>query len=170
MMNVDDLGNRGMKISELTGSDTYFEDFSVGQTMRHARGKTVTELENVLLTNLVMNTADAHFNEHAMKDSVFKQRISYGGVNLSLVFGIATQDTAENALAELGIDKIRFVSPVFHGDTLYAVTAVLEVTESDREDAGVVRFEHVGVNQDGTVVVSGERLVLLKRRSHWAHR
>jgi acyl dehydratase len=159
-----------MKINGMTGSDTYFEDFSVGQTMRHARGKTVTELENVLLTNLVMNTADAHFNEHAMKQSTFKQRISYGGVNLSLVFGIATQDTAENALAELGIDKIRFVSPVFHGDTLYAVTAVLETKDADRPDAGVVRFEHVGVNQDGTIVVSGERLVLLKRRSHWGQR
>jgi len=159
-----------MKIFGLTGGDTYFEDFAVGQTMRHARGKTVTELENVLLTNLVMNTADAHFNEHAMKASAFGQRISYGGVNLSLVFGIATQDTAENALAELGIDKMRFVSPVFHGDTLYAVTAVLEVRDADRPDAGVVRFEHVGVNQDGTVVVSGERLVLIKRRSHWVQR
>src|SRR2546428_809031 len=129
-----------MQIAKLTGSDTYFEDFVVGRTMRHARGKTVTELENVLLTNLVMNTADAHFNEHVMESSPFKQRISYGGVNLSLVFGIATQDTAENALAELGIDKIRFTSPVFHGDTVYAVTEVLEVKDADRPDAGIVRF------------------------------
>lgn len=159
-----------MQIANLTGNDTYFEDFAVGQTMRHARGKTVTELENVLITNMVMNTADAHFNEHAMQASPFERRISYGGVNLALVFGIATQDTAENALAELGIDKIRFTAPVFHGDTLYALSEVLQVDDADRPDAGIVRFRHVGVNQGGTIVVSGERLVLIKRRSHWGER
>lgn len=159
-----------MQIAKLTGRDSYFEDFAVGQTMRHARGKTVTELENVLITNLVMNTAHAHFNEHVMQSSAFQQRISYGGVNLALVFGLASQDTAENALAEVGIDKIRFTSPVFHGDTVYAVTEVLEVKDAERPDAGLVRFLHVGVNQKDTVVVTGERLVLIKRRSHWGER
>ncbi len=159
-----------MNISSLTGHDSYFEDFSVGQTMRHARGKTITELENVLITNLVMNTADAHFNEHRMEDTPFRHRLSYGGVNLSMVFGIATQDTAENALAELGVDKIRFVAPVHHGDTLYAVTEVLEVNDAKREDAGIVRFRHTGFNQRDQVVVQGERLVMIKRRSHWGQR
>ncbi|MGH8786193.1 MAG: MaoC family dehydratase [Cupriavidus necator] len=159
-----------MKISEITGNDSYFEDFVVGQVIRHARGKTVTELENVLITNLVMNSADGHFNEHRMQNSSFKSCLSYGGVNLSLVFGLATQDTAENALSELGIDKIRFVAPVFHGDTVYAVTEVLEVSEADRPDAGVVRFVHTGINQHDKVVVQGERRVLIKRRSHWGGR
>ena len=159
-----------MNISRLTGHDSYFEDFSVGQTMRHARGKTITELENVLITNLVMNTADAHFNEHRMESTPFRRRLSYGGVNLSVVFGIATQDTTENALAELGIDKIRFVAPVHHGDTLYAVTEVLEISDAQRADAGIVRFRHTGINQDEKIVVQGERRVLIKRRSHWGNR
>jgi itaconyl-CoA hydratase len=47
--------------------NNYFEDFEVGQVIAHARGKTVTEMDNVLLTNLVMNTADGHFNEHRMQ-------------------------------------------------------------------------------------------------------
>lgn len=159
-----------MKIAKLTGAGSYFEDFTVGQTMRHARGKTVTELENVLITNLVMNTAHAHFNEDYMAGSSFRKRLSYGGVNLSLVFGLATQDTAENALAELGIDQIRFQSPVFHGDTLYATTEVLDVRDAEREDAGIVRFRHLGTNQNGKVVVQGDRTVLIKRRSHWGNR
>src|SRR5690606_26912816 len=118
-------GRRIMKVSQLTGRDNYFEDFEAGQVFRHARGKTVEALENVLITNLVMNTAQAHFNEHVMQFSPLKQRISYGGVTFSLVMGLASQDTCENALAELGLDNIRLLTPVVHGDTLYAYSEVL---------------------------------------------
>lgn len=162
-----------MQISKLTGNDTYFEDFEVGQTMRHMRGKTVSEVENVLITNMVMNTAQGHFNEHFMQTvgaTLFPKIISYGGVNLSIVFGLATQDTSENALAELGMDNIKFTTPVGHGDTIYAITKVLDVCDSDREDAGIVRFLHVGMNERNVVVAEGERTVLIKRRSHWGER
>jgi itaconyl-CoA hydratase len=118
----------------------------------------------------VMNTAQAHFNEHAMKNNRFGRRLTFGGVTLALVVGLSAQDTAENALAELSLDKIRFSHPVFHGDTLYAFTEVLSVGPSDREDAGIVQFRHWGVNQDEKIVFEGERRVLVKRRSHWADR
>jgi acyl dehydratase len=159
-----------MKIAALTGSDNYFEDFVPGTVMRHARGKTVEALENVLITNLVMNTAQGHFNEEAMKGTRFGRRITFGGVTASLIIGLASQDTAENALAELGLDKIRFSAPVFHGDTLYSFTEVLAAAPADRADAGVVAFRHWGVNQDDKLVFEGERRVLVKRRSHWAER
>lgn len=55
-----------MNIAALTSADGYFEDFEVGALIRHARGKTVTEMDNVLITNMVMNTAHGHFNEDAM--------------------------------------------------------------------------------------------------------
>lgn len=158
------------KLSALTGKDNYFEDFEVGAVYAHARGKTVGETENVLITNLVMNSADAHFNEHKMKATPFGRRISYGGVNLSIVVGLAAQDTAEQAVQELGMDAIRFTAPVFHGDTLYAFTEVLEVKPAERDDVGEVRFKHWGTNQYGHVVCEGERRVLLKRRSQWAER
>jgi itaconyl-CoA hydratase len=159
-----------MKISALTATDNYFEDFVPGTVMRHARGKTVEAIENVMITNLVMNTAQAHFNEHAMKQNRFGQRLTFGGVTAALIIGLASQDTAENALAELSLDKIRFTNPVFHGDTLYAFTEVLAVTPADREDAGIVHFRHWGVKENDTVVFEGERRVLIKRRSHWAQR
>ena len=147
----------------MTGN--YFEDFAPGQRMRHARGTTVGEVENQLVTKLVLNTADAHFNEHRMQGTPFGGRLVFGLVTGSIVIGLATQDTAENALAELALDKLRFRAPVFHGDTLYAYTEVLSVEATDRNDAGIVRFKHWGVKQDGTIVFEGERTVLVKRRT-----
>lgn len=159
-----------MKVSSLTGRTNYFEDFTVGEVIRHARGKTIEGLENVLITNLVMNTAQSHFNEHAMRLSPTQGRISFGGVNFSVVMGLAMQDTGENALAELGMDNIRLTHPVVHGDTLYAYSEVLSVEPGEREDAGVVTFRHYGVNQDDRLVFQGDRRMLIKRRSHWGER
>lgn len=157
-----------MKISSLTSKNNYFEDFEVGQVIKHARGKTMEPLENVLFTNLTMNTAQGHFNEDLMKLTPFGQRLSYGGANFSIVMGLASEDCCENALAELGMDNIKLTNPVFHGDTLYAYTEVLEIKDADRDDAGEIRFKHYGFNQDDKQIFEGERRVLLKRRSHWA--
>jgi acyl dehydratase len=156
--------------SSLTGTDNYFEDFVVGTAYEHARGKTVTEMDNVLITNLVMNTAEGHFNEDRMARGPLKHRIVFGGITAAMVIGLAMQDTGENALAELSMDKVRFRTPVFHGDTLYAYSEVVETRESERSDAGEVLFRHLGLNQDGKTVFEGERRVLIKRRSHWGAR
>ncbi len=144
------------------------EDFVPGQRMRHARGTTVGEVEGQLLTKLVLNTAQAHFNEQAMAGSPLGEgRLVFGLVTGSIVIGLATQDTAEHALAEVGLDGLRFTAPVHHGDTLYAFSEVLAVEGAERDDAGLVRFRHWGANQEGTIVFEGERTVLVKRRSHW---
>jgi acyl dehydratase len=154
--------NENLRI--LTGSDNYFEDFVVGAVYEHARGKTVGEIDNVMVTNLVMNTAQGHFNEHLMVASPLKHRIVFGGVTAALVIGLAMQDTGENAVRELGLDKLRLKVPVFHGDTLYAFTEVLSKSDADA-DAGEVRFRHWGVNQNGAVVCEVERRALVKRRA-----
>jgi itaconyl-CoA hydratase len=155
-------------LATLTGSDNYFEDFRVGDAFRHARGKTITPLENVMITNMVMNTAQGHFNEHMMLATPLKGVLSYGGVNFSMVLGLATQDCCENALEELGLDNIKLTGPVTHGDTLYAYSEVLEVSGDNRPDAGIVRFRHHGYNQRDELVVVLDRIALIKRRSHWA--
>jgi len=157
----------------LTGTHNYFEDFEPGQRFRHARGKTMCEQDNVGITLMVLNTAEAHFNEDIMQRSGmggrgWTSRLQFGGVTISMVIGLAMQDTGENALAELSLDKIRLKAPVFHGDTLYAFTEVLAKDDGERADAGIVTFKHWGVNQKDQVVFEGERKVLLKRRSHFA--
>lgn len=153
----------------LTGNDNYFEDFEVGQAIRHARGKTMCEQDNVGITLMVLNTAEGHFNEDVMQKNAmgrdgWNRRLQFGGVTISMVIGLTMQDTGENALAELSLDGIRLKAPVFHGDTLYAYSEVLARDESDRDDAGIVTFKHFGVNQRGQVVFEGERRVLIKRR------
>jgi acyl dehydratase len=156
----------------LTGSGNYFEDFAPGQRMRHARGATVGELENSYISKQVMNTAQAHWNEEHLKGSPLGSgRVVFGLVTASIVIGLTSQDTAENALAEVGLDKLRFLSPVHHGDTLYAYTEVLSTEDApSHADAGLVRFHHWGLSQDGHVVFEGERTVLVKRRSKWSGR
>lgn len=145
----------------------YFEDFTLGEILKHARGKTLTEMDQVLITNLVMNTAAAHFDENLAKDTMFEQRVAFGGVTISMVLGLAAQDTAENALAELSLDNIRLKTPVFHGDTLYAYSKVVSKSAAERDDAGIVEFHHWGVNDKARIVFEGDRRVLVKRRSHW---
>jgi acyl dehydratase len=160
----------------LTGERNYFEDFQAGQVFRHARGKTMCEQDNVGITLQVLNTAEGHFNEDVMQRNAlalgdgrggWNSRLQFGGVTIAMVIGLAMQDTGENALRELKLDKIRLKAPVFHGDTLYAYTEVLETAEADREDAGIVTFRHWGTNQDDKVVFEGERTVMLKRKSHY---
>jgi len=159
------------RLRPLTGEGTWFEDFTPGRRWRHARGATVGEVENQALSKLVMNSAQAHWNEDAMKATPFGQRLVFGFITASMVIGLATQDTAEHALAEIALTGVRFPAPVFHGDTLYAYTEVLDAADTpDHADAGLVRFRHWGTNQEGTVVVEAVRTVLVKRRSAWEAR
>ena len=144
----------------------YFEDFVVGDVYRHARGKTVSELDNVLITNMVLNTAEPHFNEHMAKaDPMFGQRTVYGGITIAMVIGLAAQDTAQQAIRELGMDKIQLFAKVFHGDTLYATSEVMAVQADTKHGGGMVTFFHRGYNQDDVLVFSGERRVLIASRT-----
>jgi itaconyl-CoA hydratase len=153
-----------MTTTHLTSPDNYFEDFTPGLRMRHARGKTIGENETVILAHLTMNTAQGHFNSHDMAASKFGRRIAYGGVTASIVVGLTSEDTSENALADLALDKLRLKTPVVEGDTLYSATEVLACGPSDRADAGVVTFKHYGFNQRDELVCEVERTVLVRRR------
>jgi itaconyl-CoA hydratase len=159
-----------VEAAALTGKNNYFEDFTVGDVYEHARGKTVEGLENVLITNFVLNTAQAHFNEHLAESLPQGHRITFGGVTASIVIGLAMEDTGENAVEEVGLDKVRFRVPVLHGDTLYAFTEVVAKEEMPGDsrghrDVGLIHFRHWGVNQRGETVFEGERKTLMKKRS-----
>ncbi len=158
----------------LTRADNYFEDFTVGTTYDHTRGRTVMEQENTLFTHLTMNTASTHFNRDLMRtymDGRFRDRLVNGGITLSLVIGLTSQDISENAVADVGLTNVRMHSPVFPGDTLYARSDILEVRAAPgREDLGLVRYAFRGYNDAGEPVTEGERTILVKRRSHWAQR
>jgi itaconyl-CoA hydratase len=150
------------------GAVGWFEDFTPGQRMRHARAATVGEFEGSMPAKQVMNTAQAHFNDHFLADSSLDlgdDRIVFGLSTASLVYGLASQDTAEHAVAELGWSRLRFLAPVHHGDTIEAFTEVVSAEPgATAESPGIVGFRHWGRRQDGVVVFEGERTTLMRRR------
>lgn len=153
-------------IEGTTGKSNYFEDFNPGDVIVHHRGRTITEMDNVLFTLLTMNTASIHFNEDMMKKGkgIFPERVVYGGIVSSVVIGLTSEDISENAIADIGYYNAMHKNPVFHGDTLYAESHVLEKRDSDRPDAGIVKFKIIGRNQKNEVVVEIEREVLIRKR------
>lgn len=160
-----------MNQAELTGKNNYFEDFEVGTVIKHFRGKTVTENEAVTICHMVMNTAQGHFSDHYMLKfhemglTPIKESLVYGGVTISIVIGLAYQDTGEQVIKELGMDQLKLLGPVLHKDTLYAYTEVL--SKSDTQDnAGEITFKHYGVNHKNDVVFTGERTALIRKRGH----
>lgn len=160
------MPDQGHDQDALLGSHGWFEDFHPGQQMRHSRAATVGEIEGSGPAKQVMNTAQAHFNDHYLKGSPLgDERLVFGLATASLVYGLASQDTAEHASAELGWSRLRFRAPVHHGDTIEAFTEVVSVDPgSDDSTSGTVVFRHWGRKQDGVVVFEGERSSLIRRR------
>lgn len=144
----------------------YYEELEVGQVIKHKLGRTVTEADNVLFNSLTMNNQPLHMNADFASKTEFGQRIVNGIFTLGLVVGITVGELTEGTIvANLGYDNVKHPHPVFHGDTIYVETEVLEKRESKSNPSrGIVRLKHLGKNQDGTVVVEVERAVMFLKR------
>jgi acyl dehydratase len=144
----------------------YFEDLEVGDRIRHARSRTVTEADNVLFCSLTQNTQPLHLDEEFAARSPFGRRIVNGIYTLGLAVGLSVPDLSEGTIvANLSYDKVSHPKPVFHGDTLTVETEVLEKRPSkSKPDRGIVRLRQKGTNQKGEVVIDLERTVLFLRR------
>ena len=147
----------------------YFDDLEVGMSINHSLGRTITEMDNVLFNALTMNTQPLHLNEDFANKTQFGQRIVNGILTLGIVIGITVNElTAGTIVANLGYEKVEHPRPVFHGDTIYVETQVLEKRASrSKPDRGIVKLKHLGKNQQEDVICDVERTVLfLKRPSH----
>ncbi len=144
----------------------YYEDLEVGARFKHGLGRTVTEMDNVLFSALTMNTQPLHVNEDFASKTQFGQRLVNGVFTMGLVVGLAVSDLTEGTIvANLGYDKVVHPHPVFHGDTIYAETEVLDKRESkSNPERGIVRLKQIGRNQNGVVVVELERTVMFLKR------
>ena len=144
----------------------YFEEFSEGQVFEHALTRTVTEMDNVLFTTLTMNPQPLHLDAEFAKSTEFGRPLVNSIFTLGLVIGISVGDTTlGTTVANLGMTDVRFPKPVFHGDTIRARTTVISKrTSRSRRDAGIVEFEHVGLNQTGDIVAICRRAALMKTR------
>ena len=147
-------------------SGKYFEDLEVGQRFQHPRGRTITEMDNVLFSSLTMNTQPLHVDEEFAQSTTFGQRIVNGIFTLGLVVGLSVPDLTEGTIvANLGYDKIVHPHPVFHGDTIRVETEVLEKRDSaSKPDRGIVRLRQIGRKQTGEIVVELERTVMFLKR------
>ena len=144
----------------------YFEDFSVGQRFDHALRRTVTEADNVFFSAMTHNPAPLHLDEEYMRGTEFGGRLVNSLFTLGLMIGISVHETTQGTtVANLGMDEVRFPKPVFHGDTLRARTVVIGKRMSkSRGDAGIVEFEHEGLNQAGETVAICRRAALMKAK------
>jgi len=143
-----------------------YEDFKVGDVYQHPLGRTVTQTDNIWFTLLTVNTNPIHFDAHYASQTIFKKPLVDSTFTLALVTGLSVSDISMNAI-NLGWDVVRLPAPVFEGDTIYAQSEVLSMRESkSRLDRGIVVVKTIGFNQDGTVVISFERTIMVYKRGH----
>ena len=143
-----------------------YEDFEVGTVIRHQVGRTVTATDNSWFTLLTNNSNPIHFDRHYAAQTEFGQPLVNSTFTLALVVGLSVADISQNAV-NLGWQDIRLPAPVFEGDTIYAQTKVLSARESaSRPTMGIVEIETTGYKQDGTVVITFRRSILVYKRGH----
>ncbi|MGE3194310.1 MAG: MaoC family dehydratase [Microbacteriaceae bacterium] len=142
----------------------YYEEFDLDAKYLHRPGRTVTEADNVLFTTLTMNTQALHLDAAWAETQEFGQRLVNSMFTLSTVIGMSVaQLTQGTIVANLGFSEVAFPHPVYHGDTLYAETTVVEKRLSaSRPGQGIVTLSHLGRNQHGATVVRAIRTTLVK--------
>ena len=143
----------------------YYEDFVVGDVYEHQPGRTVTQNDNIWFTLLTMNTHPLHFDDEYAKNTEFGRTLVASPLTIAIVVGMSVSDVSQKAIANLGWTDIKLTHPVYPGDTLYAESEVINKRESkSRPNAGLVSVHTIGKNQDGTVVCTFDRTMLIPKR------
>jgi acyl dehydratase len=143
-----------------------YEDFTVGLVMRHPLGRTVTAMDNIWSSLTTVNTNPIHFDAHYSSQTEFGRPLMNSCFTLALVTGLSVADVSRTAF-NLGWDEVRMPAPLFEGDTVYAQSTVLSTRESKtRPNMGIVELATTGFKQDGTVVMTFRRTILVYKRGH----
>ena len=151
-------------ISPKAVGGNFFEDFSIGQVLRHATPRTVTDGDVALCIGL-------YGSRFAVQSSAaFAKSLGYASAPIDdllvfhIVFGKSVPDISLNAIANLGYAECRFLRPVYSGDTLSAQSEVIGVRANSNGESGVVYVRTTGSNQRGETVLSYVRWVMVRRR------
>ena len=150
-------------MSEIVQRGLYYEEFEVGAIYAHRPGRTATEADNVLFSSLTMNTQPLHLDAAYSAGQPFGQRLMNSMWTLSTMVGASvSQLTLGTLVAQVGLTDIAFPAPLFHGDTIYVETEIVEKRLSaSRPGQGLVTMRHTGRNQNGEVVATATRLALM---------
>ena len=153
---------------EASGAHAYgrhLEEFEVGAVYKHWPAKTVTEADDHLFCLITMNHHPLHLNDVYARESQQGRTVVVGPLVYSLALGMSVSDVSGKAIANLATEELSHPAPVFHGDTLYAESEVLDVRPSDsKPDRGVVRVHTRVFKEDGTLVAEFKRAVLVPRK------
>ena len=144
----------------------YFEDFQVGAVIEHGLTRTVTQMDNMLFSNMTLNPQPLHIDAHfCATETEWGKPLMNSLFTLGLMIGISVNDTTVGTtIGNLGMTETIFPHPVFHGDTIRVETEVLSVRESkSKADRGIVEFEHRAYNQDGALVAKCRRQAMMKK-------
>jgi acyl dehydratase len=143
----------------------YLEEFEVGDVYEHWPAKTVTESDDHLFCLITMNHHPLHLNDVYAGASQQGRNVVVGPLVYSLALGMSVSDVSGKAIANLATEELSHPAPVFHGDTLYCESEVLEVRASQsKPDRGVVKVHTRVYKQDGTLVAEFKRAVLVPRK------
>lgn len=142
----------------------YYDDFIVGETIKHSLSKTIFESDNNLFSLLTMNHHPVHLNLDYVQAHQHKQILVVGTLVFSLAVGMTVPDISGKAVANLEYESVNHLGPVFIGDTIYVRTTILDKWETSKGDRGVVYVETFAYNQKGEDVLSFRRKVLLNKK------
>jgi len=150
-------------MSGMMGEGWYFEDYEVGKEIRSS-SRTVTEADIVNFAGITGDWNPIHTDEEFARKSVFGRRIAHGTLTFAIMTGLfARLGIIERTIvAFYGVDRLRFIKPVFIGDTLTAIARVIE--KEDRGNAGMIVMEASAVNQRNEIVLSSVVRFLVKKR------
>jgi acyl dehydratase len=148
---------------EILQRGLWFEEFVPGVRYLHRPGRTVTEADNVLFTTLTMNGQSLHLDAAWSATQPFGQRLMNSMFTLATMVGSSVGQLTEGTIvANLGFSEVSFPHPLFHGDTMYSESTVLEKRLSkSRPGQGIITLEHLARNQDGVIVARAVRSTLV---------
>lgn len=144
----------------------YLEDYEIGDVYKHWPGKTITEGDNHFFCLITLANSPIHVDANfAKKELPDGKNLVIGTLIYSILTGMSVPDISGRAIASLGVSNLKHVAPMFHGDTLYGSTEILDKRLSaSNQERGILSVRTTGINQDGTLVCSFERAVLLPTR------
>ena len=148
---------------EIIQRGLYYDELEVGARYLHRPGRTATEADNVVFSSITMNTQALHLDAAFSETQPFGRRLMNSMWTLATMVGASVSQITQGTLvAQLGLTDVSFPAPLFHGDTLYTETDVLDKRLSaSRPGQGIVTLRHTGRNQRGEVVAVATRAALM---------
>lgn len=151
-----------------TNPGNYFEDFRLGQVLRHATPRTITEGDVALYTAFTGSRYSITSSDEVARAAGLARSPVDPLLVFHMVFGKSVPDISLNAVANLGYADGRFEAAVFPGDTVTSTSEVIGLKENSNKKTGVVYVRTTGVNQRGETVLSYVRWVMVRKRDEAA--